>query len=527
MDSLLGMITRVTGRTRPERTDGLQTYDVTFKPVCVMPRRTKVPEWLKDQELTVSRSVADSHELGGRGDSIVLGPSESAKWLCPLCVDPPVTRGGPPARLRLRLQWWKTKKPERAVVSAAGRQRAVSWQKDGKQFKASVPTRALLGPTPTLPASVAVKFGPMAGECTVLPDARPGYAKLVTPNGVRQRLESPWYTAELSTEQGGGITSLCERGRGNDHFRQAADRIRDALDLSGHVDRVDIGWPDKLREVRMTCAGPRLDGDAVGVVLDGVVDKGRNIRTSASYSLLRDAPLLVLRRELLLLKGEEKKDKDKDKHGKPKVPRDDLVRVALAFRTAFAPDTTLDGGTRILSIDRDRFAVVRHTKEPDWFGHGWRLRDGWVLVEHPSRQEATLILLDRHAPPTFGTRHNDMRVTVEGRWTPFPGIPERGSGFSLAMSAGEQWGAARNGAWVACRRKSENGGVTVAVVGRFAESVPDPTARIQLGRHEVEVPVQTLHLSGVGRACSAVAEFPAGRMRSKLGIAVAGIERRR
>ena len=51
--------------------------DVKFKAACVLPQRTGVPEWLKDQVLTVRRDAVDPREICEAGDSIVLTPVES------------------------------------------------------------------------------------------------------------------------------------------------------------------------------------------------------------------------------------------------------------------------------------------------------------------------------------------------------------------------------------------------------------------------------------------------------------------
>ncbi|MGD2175001.1 MAG: hypothetical protein PVJ27_06325, partial [Candidatus Brocadiaceae bacterium] len=122
MRSLLGKITDLKKRGKRGSGSGtLRRLEVSFKAACVMPGRTKPPEWLKDQKLKVTREVADLREVGGVGDSIVLTPSESARWLYPLSAEPDTSYGEAPAKLELSLRWWKDKKPGEFTVFANGR----------------------------------------------------------------------------------------------------------------------------------------------------------------------------------------------------------------------------------------------------------------------------------------------------------------------------------------------------------------------------------------------------------------------
>lgn len=80
MNALLGKITKVRKSTPSARKMGTCRMEVWFKPACIMPGRSKVPEWVSDQVLKVTRKVADPREVGSVGDSIVLTPGESANW---------------------------------------------------------------------------------------------------------------------------------------------------------------------------------------------------------------------------------------------------------------------------------------------------------------------------------------------------------------------------------------------------------------------------------------------------------------
>lgn len=55
------------------------TAEIKFTPKCVLPERTQVSEWLKDQTLSLTRTALDPREVGGPGDSIVLTPAESGE----------------------------------------------------------------------------------------------------------------------------------------------------------------------------------------------------------------------------------------------------------------------------------------------------------------------------------------------------------------------------------------------------------------------------------------------------------------
>src|SRR5947209_5556152 len=111
MQALLGKITDI---RKPDNSDGAPTavglLEVRFKAACVLPQRTRVPEWLKDPVLTVRRDALDAREIGEPGDSLILTPAESARWLSPLTVAPEVAYGKMPETLRLHLRWWKDEK---------------------------------------------------------------------------------------------------------------------------------------------------------------------------------------------------------------------------------------------------------------------------------------------------------------------------------------------------------------------------------------------------------------------------------
>ena len=117
-----------------------------------MPRRTKVPEWLKDQTLTLRREVRDLREAGGPGDSLVLTPVESEQWLYPLTVTPDVAYGKLPGTLQLRLRWWKDEKLPEWTVKANGRSLSGQFTKEGEAGVATVETKTFFDFDPVCPS---------------------------------------------------------------------------------------------------------------------------------------------------------------------------------------------------------------------------------------------------------------------------------------------------------------------------------------------------------------------------------------
>src|SRR5262249_34683190 len=131
-------------------------WTVRFKAACVMPERARVPEWLKEPILTVEREVADPRELGHPGDSILLTPEESARWLRPLAVTPSVAYGRPPRTLRLALRWWKEEKLPEFRIQANGRSHAGQFTRDGDGGVVTVETAAFFEYEPRLPVAFEV-----------------------------------------------------------------------------------------------------------------------------------------------------------------------------------------------------------------------------------------------------------------------------------------------------------------------------------------------------------------------------------
>jgi hypothetical protein len=525
MNALLGRITRVRKRQGGKATRGQHRLVVSFKPVCVMPSRAAVPPWLRDQDLTVSRTVADPRELGGVGDSLVLTPGESARWLFPLRVEPEEAYAKVPEKVRLTLRWWKDRRPGDCTVCANGRRRTAKFARRGEVFTASFVPRDFFDGEPSLPASFEVSFGELKVGCAVLPAERSCYCRLRTARGDRHRIESRWYTVDVCADRwGGGISMLREKGRRADHFTSDDDLVHDVFDHGGHIDRVEIGWKNKMRDVAMTCASARREGEATRLRLEGALDDAKGIRTSAAYTVFDNLPLVALQRDVLVHRGsEQKEDKKKDKQ-KPKEPIDELIRVSLGFRAAFPAESEGHSGSRVLSVDEDRFAVVRTAQPLDWFWPRWRLKDGWVLVEHPRRRQCMLYLFATQEAPTLRTWTARRVVALEPRWAPTPVRPQSGTGFALALSAGELCGADVAGAWVACRRPAGEG-VQCALVGHFRRRPGD--ARFVVGGAAAEAAIERLLLPGIGTVYVASAHMAKGRMADAFDASAGNIPARR
>ena len=531
MNGLLGKITKIrTLKARGRSVGRRHRLEVSFTAACVMPGRTKAPFWLKDQVLKVIREVADPRETGGTGDSIVLTPAESAKWLFPLIVDPAVTYGRIPPKIRITLRWWKDKKPPEFTVCANGRRKRGRLIRRGKVLSTSVPTGYFFDGEPTLPVGFSVSFDKLTADCSVLPEDPPFDCRVRTVYGERHRVESLWYALDICADQcGGGISMLREKGRGNDHFRTDDSLIHGVFNRSGHIDRVRFGWAEKMDDVKMTSCAARREGRTTRLCLEGVLDKGRNIHTSVAYTVFDNLPLIIVNRDVMLHKKGEKDDKGEDKKGdeKPREPIDRMESVSLGFRAAYLAEKDGAAGSRVLSVDEERFSVIRYAQMHDRLRNTWRLTKGWAIMEHPIRRESMMYLFDTRSAPLVNVQLVEGMVALAPNWLPLPVKAETGAGFTLAIVAGELCGAGSTGAWVACRRPLQGAGVECAVVGRFREGLENLTVDIRIGGRELTAPLERLLLPGVGEIHVASARVYKARMKSKFDVTAGGVPARR
>ena len=507
---------------------GLHTLLVRFRAAAVLPERTAAPEWLEDQTLVVRRTVADPRELGDPGDSIVLTPAESARWLCPLVVTPAVVYGEIPAAIRLRLRWWKEGKPPDYTVRINGQRRSGGFTPRGDAWTASVDLSAcLLGPQ-KLPVTVEVTCEGLRAGCTVLPEREPGVRRLLLPEGEVYRLESQWYTLDVNPgSQGGWIQALRERGRGVDHFHAPQDLIQADCEAGGHVDRFKNGeeWSPKMREAVMTCAGARHEGGAARLRLEGTVDDGPGLRTSVVYTLHDQLPLLLIQRDYQLHAAKKPDGEGKEKEARPREPVDEMLPMRLAFRAAAAAERSGCTGSRALCTDGTDLVTARPAEPGDHVAsRGWLLTEGWAVLEHAGRRECLLYLFDGETPPYLMTRLALNAITLEPYWPTVPLRPTESIGYTLALSAGEQYGAAAGGAWVGPGQSRWRW--STLRPGWETRAAP-ATARFRVGGTTLEAPLHPMWLPGCGEIVCASAAFPGGRMEDPFEAVVEGIDSRR
>jgi hypothetical protein len=534
------------------------TRQVRFKPACLMPERKPIPEWLKDQTLTVTREVADPRELGHPGDSIVLTPAESERWLYPLTATPNIAYGALPPTVQIRLRWWKEEKLPEFTVSANGHRVTGTFERETPDARRQTPaekassvslapgawrlapaseasigvafveTAPFFSYTPNLPVTLEVTCDKMRAACTVLPAQAPFHGKILPAEGERHRIESDWYAIDIGAQShAGAIAALTEKGRGVDHFRRPAHLIHEPYYHGGHLDRIRQGWDwsEKMAEVAMATAGARRDAGATRLRLEGVVDEGANLRTSVVYTLMDALPLLRVERDYEFLKGKEKDEKEKD--DKPKEPIDDLKTVGLGFRAAAIQERDGTSGSRILCTDGERLVTYRPGEELEeyesWY---WRMKDGWAIMEHPRRRECIMYLFDGADAPYVESWSGLHWMTLQPLWPFLPMRVEQSVGYAIALVAGEACGAAAEGAWVACRVPWPDGGVRCAVIARMKAPLSNAAASIAVGSVSQEAPLQPSYLPGISEVGVAVVTLPLARMEDELAVTVAGIPKR-
>jgi hypothetical protein len=523
VDALLGKIVEVGASG-----GGLR---IKFRPSCVLPQRVSVPEWLKDQTLVLDRpAVPDLREVGGPGDSIVLTVEESAKWLRPLEVEPVVAYGRLPEQIVLTLRWWKDEKAPEFTIRANGKQITGKFEKSGDLWQASMSTSTFFDPKPKLPVSFDISCDKLRAVCSVLPSDAPFWRKILLPEVEVSRIGGPWYHVDVTASLfGGAICALRENGRDVDHFRAPEGFIQSRLENGGHTDRLTLGWQgmfwDQTYKTAMTVSSATREGRATNLRLEGLVDEGRNLRTAVCYTLCDDLPLLVLRRDYHFHPA---KKKDDDKQEKPKEPVDEIESIGLAFRSAWRPDSDRLSGSRIIHAGNSGVEVVRIVRPGDRLrGISHKLRDGWVIVEHPLRRECMLYLLDPESCPYLRSWRATHAVTLEPVWPAATVRSGESVGYTMGMVAGELCGAGEGGAWVACRSKMPKGGVRCGVIGRFADPPAAADAVFTLGEEKITQPLEKIMIPGLGQVHFAVADLPEGSVDDSFDACAAGMPARR
>jgi len=308
MHALLGRITNIVAL--PEGGDGRHRLEISFKPVCILPARTKLPEWLKDQVLKVQREVVDVREIGNPGDSIVLTAEESAPWLYPLTITPNIAYGALPPAITVHLRWWKDENPPEYLVKANGRQIGGKFTKQEHGFSAELPTALFYDAPPLLPVEFEVTCEKMRIVCSVLPQNVAFARKLTLPEHELMHVENGWYAVDIAVQAGGGgIYAVCEKGRANNHFSRPAGVLQQPFIYGGHVDRFKNNWRanERMDEVAMTSVGAGKDSSGMRLFLEGLVEEEQHMRTSVAYTLFDDLPLLSWQRDYHLHPARKKR----------------------------------------------------------------------------------------------------------------------------------------------------------------------------------------------------------------------------
>lgn len=516
MDALLTTIQSIT----PLPSEGAAEVMVT--PACVLPARSAVPEWLKEQTLTLVRAVADLRELGQPGDSLVLAAAESARWLQPLRLEPAVAYGALPETLRLSLAWWKDDNPPEATVQANGRTVKVKFAKDGEGFVASLATADFFPAPPYLPVAWTVTWQKLTLTCTVLPAHEPCGVKLATPRGEVFHLENTWYALDVTPRGGGMLTGWHEQGRVLDHLATPRQRIAVETDIASHFDRFTTGWGmgDRLKDVTLPTGRTWPEGDGWRLALAGVADEGMGLHTEVACHLYDAFPLLAWERSFQFRAGKKEESKDE----KPSLASDHLRGFGMGFRASWVAERGAMDGSRLFCAAEGELVTVRHPQVNDFArGANWRMTGGWALVEHPGRQSCILYLFDPSSSPHLGSWSGPACITLEPYWPMLPAQTGDIFRLPLAMSVGETCGAAADGAWVACRTRTVDG-VRCAVIA----CLPEP--RLAVITHGAEtrlVALQVLILPGIGAIAAATTEFAGSTPDAPFTVTVDGIPSRR
>ena len=513
MEAILGKIIDVA-----ERGEG--RFAVSFVPACLLPERETLPTWLQGAELAVEREVADPRELGGAGDSFVLTPAESLRWLNPLTITPEISYGRVPEKLTLSLAWWPVDPPPEFTVRIGRQQLTGSFEQRGDRYVAEIDTNQFTTSRLTLPAAITVTFSGLAIHSAVLPAGEPFVTRLYLPGREIVRLENRWYSLDVIRRAGGAILAWRECARGIDHFARLDDRIGAPLETAGHTDWFRTHWTTSellMKAVLSSVKGWREEG-ASRLLLAGRVDK--SLSTQVECALHDDLPLLTWRRIFELRQVPRRKD------DRLQEPIDAVLPFGLGTRGAWLAERQGDTGSRVLCAYDDHLVSLRDVLIGRREGAcGWRVEYGWALAEHPGRRACSLYLFPPEPAPVMYLGTGTAHITMEPEWPMHPACAGDAFELPLALVAGECCGAEPAGAWVGCRCAVPDG-IRCAVVARLREEKAGQ-AVFHLGEQRRDVPLQILQLPGVGAVAWAVADFPGGGMDDPLEIAAAGIPQRR
>lgn len=517
MNALLGRIEEVISR-------GDEQFDIAFTAIAVQPDLRPVPDWLKDQRLTIERYAADVREIGVPGDSIPLTVAESTRFLTPLTAEPAVCVADETV-VKLRLRWHASGASPSYKVTANGRLVAGTFEKNDTDFVATVDVAPLFPQGVSRATAVHIAVEKLSVSIPVIADEASGEAAVAAAGGASRRLWNDWYSVDILTERfGGAIASLRERGRDIDHLALRTDRIPASSYNGFHVDRLRSGWgwDDRMKSAAIKSAGSRPTSLGVRLSLDGIVDEGSGIRTSAAYTLYYALPLLSYGREYPIGPA---KPLEGDKPTSPKTPIDAVIDTGMGIRTSTRTDDSAPHASKVLVVQDGalrtyRLARARRVHDAPLP----KIEQGWILSEHASRSEWMLHLFDPISNPVLSIDLSPGYMVVEPYFDKLPLTAGESAGYSVGITAGEAAGASERGAWVAVKRRIE-GGIAVGIVARLAPDAGNLTAQVQLGAILEVVPLKEL-ATPFGTVHYAVVDFIGGGVDKAVHAQVAGIGQR-
>ncbi|HEY3331895.1 MAG TPA: hypothetical protein VGK19_17825 [Capsulimonadaceae bacterium] len=523
MNAIIGRIERAT-LLAPVPESTLTSCVISLAPVAVLPDLRPLPDWLKDQKVTVTRTVADMREIGGAGDSIVLTVAESARYLTPLTAMPEIV-SDPNTEIRLTLSWNSSEKPPEYTAKSSGREVTGQFEASGDILTAAFPARSLLRDAVTRDGAIVVNVDKIKLAIPVVLSADSGSTKLTIQGDERHRLWNGWYALDITSRLGGAAASLIEKGRGIDHLAFANDKIPANAYDGFHVDRLIGAWDpdDRLKGAEGKSAGSRRTSVGQRLVVESLVDEGTSLRSQVNYTLHDALPLVSYDREFHI--GPAKPPDDK-KPAKPKSPVEELIALGMGFRTATRRDGT-SPDSRVFAIHKGVLRGIRPIGEIRGYASElFELEHGWILTEHRARREWMLHLCDPASPPRLGLNMSHYSLIVEPYWYSQPVKAGDSTGFSLAIAVGEAAGATAHGAWIAARRALPTGGVAVGIVARLRPDSDGRAAMVSLGGVDRECELSE-RVYNCGPVHGVVVEFPDASLDDELCINVDGIEERK
>ncbi len=479
-------------------------YSIAFKPICVLPNRSAPPEWIKDQTLKVERQVHDLREIGHPGDSLVLSIEESRPWLTPLEVTPCGVVHDIPEKLSLSLHWWKEGDPPTYTVKVNGWEMTGKFEKNDEKITAKVDISQAVTQL-RAPVVIDVEVDKLHEQCVVLPAQGPVWQHVKQPQGDYVRLRGRWLQADINPNcYAGGLCGVKELLRGQEHLTKPEHTVLGELKFGGYFDGISQGWGPLggLETIQAKSISGDTGSEGPQVRLEGMLNEGLRLRSLVNCQLPDWAPLLIWRREYA------RQPLDKSAEG-VQVPINSVESLKLYGHLSSVTDGSGLLQSRLSAIEDGRFVSLRLAKEyENSHGNGKKLDAGWLVVEHPVRQQMTLVLIN---PDHCQCQHHNTYAgcfNVEWHMSDQLVGPIGGLGQTVALAFGEQCGAGDAGAWVACRGVSDDGQLMVGIVARL-KSHEGATAVVSCAGQQQELLLRSVPIPGVGEVQIASAQFAA------------------